>query len=190
MKKVGIFAGSFDPIHDGHLEVMKSAHSFLELDELLLMIEEKPWNSKKPIDISHRKNMAELALRNYKNFYVLDINNKRFDIIKTLPHLENNFIDCELYFIFGADVFININDKQWPGLENLLKHYIVVFERRNITEKEITAHAKSLGIVVAIIPSAHPHHSSTDVRLKPHDKKVWVPKKVAEYIDYNNLYHL
>lgn len=188
MKRIGIFAGSFDPIHDGHLELARSAVEFLELHELCFLIEQKPWSDKKPIDIDHRKNMVKLAIKKHKSLSLLDIENARFDIQTTLPELEKRFVDDELYFVFGADVFINMDSNSWDGLDRILEHYIVVFERKNITQAEITEHAKRLGIVVAIIPSAHPHHSSADVRMRPHEKNVWVPKEVADYIDKNGLY--
>ncbi len=188
MNRIGIFAGAFDPIHDGHLGVARSALKFLELEKLYFMVEKSPWTEKRPVGVSHRTKMVELATQALDNIKLFDIDDDRFDINKTLPKLEKKLNGAELYFIFGADVFIRMNKEQWPGLEGLLKHYIVVFERSEITQKEITEHAISLGIVVAVIPSDYPHHNSTDVRLKPHEKSIWVPKKVAKYIADNNLY--
>ncbi len=57
-----------------------------------------------------------------------------------------------------------------------------------MSNEAIEKHAKSLGIVVATIPSTHAEHASSDVRMKPHEKSVWVPQKVAGYIDSNKLY--
>ncbi len=188
MSRIGFFAGSFDPIHDGHIEVAKSAIKELELDSLYLMVEEKPWGTKNPISLIHRQKILDIAIEKYNKISQLQLPDKQFNINKTLIILENKFPNSELYFIFGADVFMLMNNKNWPGLANLLEHYIVVFERKKITEKEITEHAKSLGIVVAIIPSKYNEHSSTDVRLNPANKNIWVPKNVAEYIDINNLY--
>jgi nicotinate-nucleotide adenylyltransferase len=188
VKRAGFFAGSFDPIHDGHLDVAKSAVKELDLDDLYFLVEEQPWGNKKPIDVKHRREMIEIAVSNDPRLSQLELQDKQFNIKNTLPELENMFKGSEVYFVFGADVFMQMNSAQWPQLDELLKHYIVVFERKNITEKEISLHAKDLGIVVAIIKSRHMEHSSTDIRLKPHQKTIWLPTRVADYIDKNNLY--
>lgn len=191
MKRIGIFAGTFDPIHEGHLQVGKKAIKELGLNSVYFMIEEDPWGSKKPVSINHRRKMLEIAItedKEPKNLKILEVENKRFDIKSTLRIVENKFETSELYFIFGADVFMNMNVDTWQDLKDLLKHYIVVFERGHTAENEISKHAKSLGIVTAIIPSLHPHHSSSAVRLKPHNKEILVPKRVVEYINSNNLY--
>lgn len=188
MNRIGVFAGSFDPIHDGHIEVAKSALDYLELDKMLFMVEEKPWTDKKPISIVHRKAMVALAIEDNTNIEQLALSDARFDIQKTLPKIEALYPEDELFFVCGADVFLRMNPEQWPGLGALLAHYIVVFERNNIIEETITTHAKELGIVVAILPSMHPHHSSTDVRRDARNKQVWVPRKVADYIDKHKLY--
>lgn len=188
MKRIGIFAGSFDPIHDGHLEVAKAAIRSLELTKLYFMVEAEPWSDKTPESTEMREQMIALATKDDKKIGILQLPDPRFTISSTLPKLENKLSGSELYFIFGADVFLSMNQQSWPGLEALLQHYIVVFERAQSLESAISNHAKSLGIVVAIIPSKHPHHRSTDVRLKPHEKSVWVPKSVSDFIAANNLY--
>jgi nicotinate-nucleotide adenylyltransferase len=187
-KKLGIYAGAFDPIHYGHLEVANIAVKELGLDKMYFMVEENPWGSKNPVDINHRKKMVNIALRDYDNTELLEIKTSQFTISETLPLIENTFNDSELYFIFGADIFMKMSPESWPELDKLLKHYIVVFERGSISEVDITNHAKELGIVTAIMPSTHPNHSSTDVRLSPHKKTIWVPSKVAHYIDEAGIY--
>lgn len=188
MKRIGIFPGSFDPIHDGHIEVARAASEQLELDLVAFMIEEKPWGDKQPVALVHRIQMIQLALRSEQKMTLLTDVGDHFTIDKTLPKIETEFTDCELYFIFGGDVFIHMNTKQWPDLEKLLEHYIVVFERGVITEKRISEHARNLGMVIAIIPSTLPHHSSTDVRLEAQNKAIWVSEPIAKYINDNELY--
>jgi nicotinate-nucleotide adenylyltransferase len=188
MKRIGLFPGSFDPIHDGHIEVARAALEQLELDELYFMVEEKPWGDKKPVSLKHRIRMLQFGIINEPRMEILSKIDHHFTLDTTLPKLEAEFKECELYFIFGGDVFIHMNPDQWPELENLLRHYIVVFERGVISEKRISDHARNLGIVIAIIPSTLPLHSSTDVRLEAQNKAVWVPEKIATYIAEHNLY--
>lgn len=187
-KRIGIFAGTFDPIHDGHISVANEAVKNLGLESLYFMVEKEPWTHKKPTYIEHRKNMVDIGIAKNATLLQLNIDCNKFTLDKTLPKIEKKFNDSELYFILGADVFVHMNKEQWPGLELLLKHYIVVFERNTITDKEIQNQAKKLGIVVAIIPSLHKSHNSTDIRLQPDKRAIWVPIRVANYIKENNLY--
>lgn len=186
--RIGIFAGSFDPIHEGHIAVAESAIENLELDKLLFMVEKSPWTKKEPISIKHRKAMVELSIREHPKIKQLELPDKRFDLNSTLQKIEALYPYSELYFIFGADVFLRMNGEQWPNLEKMFKHYIVVFEREDYRDDSITSHAKELGIVVAIIPSQHLYHSSSAVRTQPGMKQIWVSADVASYIDKNNLY--
>jgi nicotinate-nucleotide adenylyltransferase len=187
-KRIGIFAGTFDPIHDGHIAVAKTAVEFLELDKLYFMVEKSPWSEKQPIDVKHRQMMVELALTGTDSQELLNIDDERFNISTTLLKIEEKFPNSELYFIFGADVFVQMNTSSWKDLDKLLKHNIVVFERSKILESGISEHAKDLEIALAILPSAHPNHSSSTVRLERNNRTVWVPKKVANYIEENQLY--
>ncbi len=109
MKRVGIFAGTFDPIHDGHIEVAKSAVEHLELDELYFLVEKKPWSAKNPIDIKHRQKMVELAILKIAKFLQLDLGEERFTIVESLPKIEKWFAQAELYFIFGGDIFMKMD---------------------------------------------------------------------------------
>ena len=186
--RVGFFAGSFDPIHDGHVAVANSAILDLELDQLYFMVEEMPWGDKSPASLDNRCQMVDLAIENHEKMQQLKIKDKQFSISNTLLEIEQKFAGSELYFIFGADVFMHMNSIQWPGLEKLLEHYLVVFERGNIREHQISDHAVELGVAIAVLPSEHLHHSSSDVRLKPHEKSIWVTEKVSNYIKINNIY--
>jgi nicotinate-nucleotide adenylyltransferase len=187
-RRVGVFAGAFDPIHDGHLEVAREAIKYLELDELVFMVEAEPWGAKKPAALNHRQEMVRLAIAQDRKMSLLELTDARFTIDKTLPKIEQQFTDSELYFIFGADVFLNMNIKQWPDLPLLLEHYLVIFERGALTEIDIARHAKELGISIAILASTHPHHRSSNVRLKSYNKALWVPASVAKYIEACGLY--
>jgi nicotinate-nucleotide adenylyltransferase len=188
VKRLGFFAGTFDPIHDGHVAVAEFAYEVLELEAVYFMVEPKPWSNKLPVSLKHRIKMVDLALNGKVGLWQLETQDDMFSADQTLNYLEKKFPKHELFFIFGADVFMKMNNKSWNSLDKLLKHYVVVVERKEITERKITNHAKALGIVVAIMPSMYPHHSSSDVRLELENKSMWIPKAVSEYIDQNNLY--
>ncbi len=188
IKNIGIFAGSFDPIHDGHIEMAKSALHNIDLDKLYFMVEEKSWSRKKAVSKEHRENMVKVATKSQDKLDILSLEDEKFSIEHTLPKLEKRFRGNNLFFILGSDVFIKMSEETWPTIENLTKHYLVVFERKSVNEREISEHNKSLGFMLAILPSPMPDHSSTDVRLDLENRHLWLPKEVEEYIKNNNLY--
>ena len=188
LKKVGIFAGAFDPIHNGHIEVANSALSQANLDSVYFMIEGSPWGDKQPVSLVDRENMVDLAIFGQDKLSRLTATEDRFDISTTLKSLESRFADYEMSFIFGADVFIKMNSISWPNLNRLLEHRIIIFQRHTIDSDDILPHAKALNTAVTILPSKHSKYSSTEVRVSRGDKSIWVPKKVAEYMKINSLY--
>ena len=153
------------------------------------MVEKRPWGNKIPdATASQRFDMLKFAIANMSQFDLLALNDDRFSIDRTLPKIVEMFQGDELYFIMGADTFLAMNYESWPGLKQLFQHYIVVSERRMITEAVITQHAISLGIAVAVLPNTMLHHASSDVRARIHDKALWLPAPVANYIEENDLY--
>lgn len=190
MRKIGILAGTFDPIHDGHIASAETAVRELDLETVYFMAESKPWTNKNPSPLENRIAMIQLVTDTIPSLSFLVMEEDRFTIVKTLQKIENQFKDCELYFIFGADTFLNMEINQWPELDKLLRHYIVVIEREGVKNEQIQQHAKDLGIVVATLPSTHEKHSSTDIRINPQKRELLVPESVAAYIKQNNLYKL
>lgn len=186
VKSVGIFAGTFDPIHLGHLEVAKLSISECSLDRVFFAVEEHPWGNKQPVNVSHRSKMVELAIKDQDKIFRLELPHKHFDIDHTLPYLETKFENQKLFFIFGADVFMGMNQAQWPNLNKLTKHHIIVFERGNFNDEDIQKHAKDLDIKVAILPTKHLNYSSS--KFKNEGSINLLPKDVKNYISVNGLY--
>lgn len=188
MKKVGIFAGTFDPIHNGHIAVARLSLKDCLLDKVYFAVEERPWGAKTPIPVEKRQAMVDLSISGDKDIEQLLLPDKHFNVSKTLPYLVGLFAGCELFFMFGADVFMNMNSKTWPDLPKLLKHHLIIFERGDITEVDINQHAKTMGIHVAILTSESLGVSSTVVRGSLVAQSSDTPATVKEFIKSNNLY--
>lgn len=133
MKKTGIFSGSFNPIHIGHLALANWLCAYEELDEVWFLI--TPLNPLKKLedmmDDALRLQMVEAAIDGYPQFKA---SNFEFNLprptytIDTLRALEDTYPDRSFYFIMGADNWAYIS--RWKEHEELLKNYpVMVYPR-------------------------------------------------------------
>lgn len=121
--KIGIFGGTFNPIHYGHLRAAEEiAEKFL--DQVIFV----PTNitSNKNIDAEahpqKRLEMAEIAIKGEQKFKVSDIEIKRGGFsysYDTIVELKKKYKDDDLYFIAGADAFLGL--KSWKNAEAILR---------------------------------------------------------------------
>ncbi|MDR2126059.1 MAG: nicotinate-nucleotide adenylyltransferase [Prevotellaceae bacterium] len=133
-KRIGLFFGSFNPVHIGHLAIANCAVVFGDFAEVWLVV--SPHNPLKPknllADVEHRIAMAQIALKN------LNLPVKVCDIemrlpqpsytINTLETLTAENGDCEFCIIMGADSMACI--EQWSNYRQILSDYgIYVYPR-------------------------------------------------------------
>lgn len=119
-KKIGIFGGTFDPPHIGHLIIAEKAREQLGLSKIYIMPTGNP-GYKERNDISpksKRSHMVKLAINNNPYFSFSDAELKRKGIIytsDTLQIIHNENPDCEIYFVIGGDSLKNILSWHEPG---------------------------------------------------------------------------
>lgn len=144
--KTGIFSGSFNPVHIGHLALANWLCEFAGLDEVWFVI--TPHNPLKNrddlMDDQLRLELVEASIAGYPKFHVSDI---EFTLpqptytIDTLRTLDRTYSDREFHFIMGADNWSLIN--RWKESETIIKNYpILIYPRKGF---EIQ------------IPQEHPH---------------------------------
>jgi nicotinate-nucleotide adenylyltransferase len=188
MKKVGIFAGTFDPVHDGHIALAEQAVAELGLDQVYFLVEAKPWGDKTPATLQHRQKMVAIAIEKIATLSQLILPDERCTTTETLPYLEQKFNNSQLFFLLGSDVFLRMHSTSWPHLDALLKHTLVVCKRGHESDVVIKEHSRQLAVSTTILSTEHPHHSSSDIRMTIANAHYWVPAKVAEYIKLHALY--
>ena len=128
MKKVGLFFGTFNPIHNGHLKV---ADYFLEkgdLEEVWLVVSPHSPFKKKESLIENRQRiaMAKIASVDFPKIKVCDdeINlPKPSYTFLTLTHLKNKFPEFNFILILGQDIIGHFN--RWKNYRDILKDYKV-----------------------------------------------------------------
>jgi nicotinate-nucleotide adenylyltransferase len=138
--KIGLFFGSFNPIHHGHLMVASYIANHTDLQQIWLVV--SPQNPHKTqaslLNEYDRLYLAQLAVENDDQIKVSDIEfklPKPSYTIDTLTYLEEKFPQHQLYVIMGGDSFQNL--PKWKNFETLVKNYQFIVYRRpgfDITE--------------------------------------------------------
>ena len=108
-KRVGVFGGTFDPIHNGHIAVASAVYEELNLDQVLFVVTSDQWLRENPPEASaaDRFRMVGLAVENILGFSVSDVDivrERSTYTVDTLRDIRGQLDDAtELYLILGAD---------------------------------------------------------------------------------------
>lgn len=128
--KVGIFGGTFNPIHYGHLRAADEVREAIELDKILFVPAKiPPLKSEEIAGPENRYEMADIATRSNKFFELSDIEirlkGKSYSV-KTVEILKKVRQDTDFYFILGIDAFLDI--PKWWRPERLVElvNFIVI----------------------------------------------------------------
>tara|TARA_Y100001970_G_scaffold191867_1_gene233199 strand:- start:71 stop:649 length:579 start_codon:yes stop_codon:yes gene_type:complete len=190
MRKVGLFFGTFDPIHIGHEKI---AIYFLEryFDEIWFVI--TPLNPDKInenlTDQSIRLEMAKNFCDDNEKFKYCDV---EFNLPKpnytadTLVELKNNYPDLNFSIIMGEDNLIGL--ETWKNYKRILEGKIYVYPREN--KQKFDAKLKNHHSVI-FSDAPIMKISSSEIRSiirKEEDYLKLVPSKIHNYISKNNLY--
>ncbi|WP_294581612.1 nicotinate-nucleotide adenylyltransferase [uncultured Thomasclavelia sp.] len=132
--KIGIFGGSFDPIHRSHVRVIEESLRQLDLDKLLVMpTANNPWKDSSGATKKQRLDMLHIALDRYAKVEICtyEINqddSKKNYTIDTIKHLKKVYPEDQLYFIMGMDQASLFH--KWVDAKKLSKlAQLVVFDR-------------------------------------------------------------
>ncbi len=131
--KVGLFFGSFNPIHHGHLMVASFIANHTDLQQVWLVV--SPQNPHKTqsslLNEYDRLHLAQLAIEDDTQIKVSDIEfklPKPSYTIDTLTYLQEKYPQHQFYVIMGSDSFQNL--PKWKNFEALVKNYqFVVYKR-------------------------------------------------------------
>ena len=192
MKKVGLFFGTFNPIHVGHLIIANHMAEYGGLDEIWMVI--TPHNPLKQksslLPDYHRLEMAFLATESYDKIKPSDI---EFGLPQpnytthTLIHLSEKFPNHAFTLIMGEDNLNTLN--KWKNYQTILSDYqIIVYPRLTTTNipEELINHPNIRKVEAPIVEI-----SSTFIRNSIKEEKNIRPmldKKVWEYMEHNLFY--
>ena len=190
--KIGLYFGTFNPIHIGHLIIANHMAEYSGLDQIWMVVTpHNPLKNKQTLlNDYQRLELVFLATEDYPKIKPSDI---EFNLVQpnytvnTLAHLKDKFPKNTFSLIMGED---NLNSlHKWKNYEVILEnHPIYVYPRIQAeSEKSIAANHKNIHRIDAPIVEI----SSTFIRENIKKKKnvqPLLPSKVWEYIDHNNLY--
>ena len=143
--KIGLFFGSFNPVHNGHLAMAKFLKQKNFFDQIWMVVSpNNPLKSKDELmDESDRLNMVKLAIQNFPYLHACDVEfslPKPSYTVNTLHELENQYPNDEFSLIIGNDNMDNFH--HWKDYEEILNRYMIyVYPRNNETfEKKVHPH--------------------------------------------------
>jgi nicotinate-nucleotide adenylyltransferase len=211
--KIGIFGGTFNPIHYGHLRSAEESRVMFGLDKIFFIPSGNPPLKKKDLaEAGHRYKMVRMAVKGNPYFEVLDIEcirpGKSYTV-NTLELLKKKYADVAFYFMLGIDAFLDMPNWREPEKIMSLTNFIVLSRPGNSFEDLLdspyldfkagqgkaviqscrTALGNSQKVFLADVTQIG--ISSTDIRKsvkKGASIKYMLPENVESYIISNRLY--
>lgn len=193
MKKIGLFFGSFNPVHIGHLILANYILENSDMDELWFVVSpQNPFKDKKSLLNDHnRLDMVQLAIKNYPNMRASNVEfslQKPSYTIDTLTYLHEKYPDYSFSLIMGED---NLNSlPKWKNYEQLIKHHhIIVYPRVFKEEKKEPEYLQHENI--SLIKAPVIELSATEIRNMIRTGKnvrPMLPPEVFDYLDGSSFY--
>lgn len=178
--KVAILGGSFDPIHEGHLRMAKSAYRQLNLDEVwFLPANDAPLKHGHDCPYEQRIAMIELSIQPYSHFKICreeqHVEGKNYTI-DTIQRLKFKFPKIDFYFLIGGDQVSQLD--QWKDIDILQDMVKICAFNRNNEKINTPYHVHELNM------KEHPA-SSSSIRLGNY---LYLNQRVQDYILQHHLY--
>jgi nicotinate-nucleotide adenylyltransferase len=128
--KVGIFGGTFNPIHYGHLRAAEEVREKLGFDKILFIPSgSPPLKIKELADAKHRYKMTRLAIVTNRLFELSDIECRlsgKSYTVKTVEELKKNNPEIEFYLILGIDAFLDVTNWWHPERLITLANFVII----------------------------------------------------------------
>ena len=198
-KKVGIFGGTFDPIHIAHLILAEHAWEQFQLDTVLLMPCAVPPHKEREITPAlHRSRMIQLAIEDNSHLklscFELERMGKTYTA-DTIQMLNKEHPECEYFFILGADSLFDIEN--WYHPEQILEQIRIIaavrgdMERNDLQKQIDYLQERYPSSQITLLDTPLIDISSTMIREHVRQGKTikyYVPKDVEKYIYQQKLY--
>jgi len=215
--RVGVFGGTFNPIHYGHLRAAEEVREKVKLDKILFIPSGRPPLKTRDIaEVRHRYEMTRRALVKNSRFELSDIECRQRGksyTVKTLKQLKRSHPEIDLFFILGIDAFLDI--PQWWHYEELLAltHFIIIsrpglefidlqtspifkmkksilrkLDNEEIETYTVKLHGHTMVMLLKVTPIGISSHEIRNRIRQERSIKYLLPASVESYIITNKLY--
>ncbi|MAZ58175.1 MAG: nicotinate (nicotinamide) nucleotide adenylyltransferase [Flavobacteriales bacterium] len=189
-KKIGLFFGSFDPIHNGHIEIINNPY-FYPFDQIWCIVTpESPFKKGKVIASFHdRLEMVKLSVSDNKKILASDLEcqlSPPYYTANTLVFLQAKYSHYSFQIIMGSDNYVSLVNGDWHKSEYILNNFPIIVYPRN--QETIQPHTSLTILDCDVIET-----SSTSIRLSllatsELIKYLPLPPLVQEYIKTKKIY--
>lgn len=192
--RVGLYGGTFDPIHVGHLIVIENAINDMNLDKVIILPSSNPPHKKNKdkTDTDIRVEMVSEAIRDNPKIILSTYESDTDQVIythHTLEYFTESLKGHDIFYIMGEDSFMTIDT--WRNYEDILDYNIIVFAREGIEKNsdlvKMVEKVKKDNPNIFLLNSLNINISSTLVRtlVKENKSIKYLVKDEVEYIIRN-----
>lgn len=130
--KIGLFGGTFDPIHIGHMILMENVINNLDLDKIYVLPNSNPPHKleNKKTALNLRLKMVNEAIKDNPKLEINDYDYRDNEIhytFDTINYFKKSYPNDEIFFIMGEDSFLDI--EKWKNYKEILKENLIIFKR-------------------------------------------------------------
>ncbi len=191
-KNIGLFFGSFNPIHVGHVMIANYMVEFEGMDEVWFVVSpQNPFKHKSElISEEVRLEMVNIAVSKLKRIIASDV---EFGMpqpsytINTLSFLSGKYPNTQFHLLMGSDNIVNIH--RWKDADTIINKYSKLVYPRN----SYAAPVDNLPVKTRITNAPTVDLSSTMIRewiVAGHDIRAFMPDGIFEYIEEKRLYQV
>lgn len=185
-QRIGVFVGSFDPIHKGHSKIMTYLLQHNIVDRIILIPTGDYWDKRTVASLSDRIEMCNLV-KNSQIKVSTSLNSYQYTY-QVLKELEHEYTADSLFLIIGADNIINFD--KWKNIDDLLEYNIIVVNRDNININKYVDSFNKKDNFIVINNFDYIPISSTYLRnnINSDVAKEYIDERVYKYIKEKRLY--
>jgi len=191
-KSIGLLGGTFNPVHKGHVSIVKSFLESSYIDEIWILLTPSPPHKKQDnlITYHERLKMLKRAFSEMDNVSVSDIETKLSKpsyTVQTVEFFKKKYPDINFFICMGEDSLVHF--ESWYRWEDIIRQCHLLVASR--PEFNFNNGEEKLKNAATFIPHKPVHISSSKLRKKICNGESidqWVPEPVTRYIKDNNLY--
>lgn len=191
--KIGVYGGSFNPVHNQHIKIVNELLDNNYLDKLIIVPTGNKYTKQNLISSNDRINMLNIALKKFDQKRIVvddyECGEERRYTFETLKHIKKLYPDDEIYFVLGMD---NLDEfDTWREYEYILANFkILACRRNNYNFDEVVKKYEKYKDNIILTNLKEINISSSFIRKNIDDERIneYLDEGVVRYIKENELY--